>query len=105
MICLQTPRIEAATSDQKSLQVNEVSMEGVLNCKVAVVEGKVCSLVTGTPLYTCLSVCTSLYAYVVYTVFGIQWTGHNRIMDDRISRLVESYCSHSVGCIYCRSEH
>ena len=39
MICLQTPRIEAATSDQK---VNEVSMEGVLNCKVAVVDGKVC---------------------------------------------------------------
>ena len=41
----QTPRIEAATSDQKSLLANEVTMEGVLSCKVAVVEGKVRQLV------------------------------------------------------------
>ena len=45
IVLFQTPRIEAATSDQKSLLANEVTMEGVLSCKVAVVEGKVRQLV------------------------------------------------------------
>ncbi|KAI0222333.1 hypothetical protein LSAT2_026423 [Lamellibrachia satsuma] len=50
----KTPRIEAATSDQKSLQVNEVTMEGVLNCKVAVVEGKRASDRSWRPVWALL---------------------------------------------------